>query len=104
MYRWAGEVGVRAEMPDKSVNDEWDIRINPSCALQNFWAKVGNGNLTFTGFEQGPHNEARVKTGGNPKHDDTKVAGGIFGGADYYNVAYDIFADASCPIGVSPNP
>jgi hypothetical protein len=96
----AGFGGVRNDQLYGS-DGSWQVTINPSCVLISAWLDVARGSAPqINDWDLGPHNSSTV-------HARVKPAEWLdvhwYGDTAYRGSIFRLRANASCPVGISPN-
>jgi hypothetical protein len=83
---------------------QYDITVNPACALDDMEAKATTGTVTgISGWANGAPNTATVQIAWVPQF--TEVSHNVLGAVwldDWFSMSFDLRAWANCPMGIDP--
>ena len=97
-----GKTRISSGKHASPTHNVYTITLNAACELNNVWWKLGSGSVSdFKWVNSNIPNQTVVGLMATPSE---RLEVNWYGDDLYLRAAYKIFADASCPVGVSPNP
>lgn len=89
-------------LPPLPAPGEYNIEVHHACVLQSSWAEVRQGTISaIIGWYDGPPEKSTITLAAKYH---THLDVHWYGDTEFSNLNYTLRANASCPVGVSPNP